>query len=140
MMWDLVLAKAGNLARTDLALAAIYGDAFRLMGSGQSRVPLLEWALIGDDASGELWLSHTVQFDQFVKTMPELVASELALRALFHQDLPINLAGLQTFARYQGGENLVDAPLATPGRDNYLGRAIRFRLTPLQRQYQVVTP
>lgn len=139
-MWDRVLAAIAAVCAADDVLISVYGGSMRLAGTGDHRVPLLEFQLIGDGET-ELWAPCTIQFDQFTKDdtaidgMAQLIASEQRLRALYHTDLPVDINGVGMFCEYAGGD-----VLASPSRDGYYGRAIRFRLTPLRRQYAASTP
>lgn len=131
-MWDRVISAAAALAVADPTLMGVYaaGAHVRLAGSGDHRVPLLEYTLIADGIE-EQWAPHTIQFDQFTDTLEDLSASEAALRRLFHTELPEDIGGMMMWTEYRDGE-----PLASPSRDGYYGRAIRFRLTPLGDRYQ----
>lgn len=130
MKWDAVLAAVGATCAADPFLAAIYGSAIRLTGSGAHRVPVLEFMLIADSET-ELWAPCTVQLDQFTQTLTAQIASERRLRQLFHLETPRDIGGMPMWAQYQDGETL-----AEPDRDGYFGRAIRFRLTPLRERYE----
>lgn len=134
-MWDQVIAAAMSAVEANPVLSTLYNAGerrIRLAGTGEHLVPLLEMTLIADDED-ELYAPATIQWDQFTESMTNLIASELALRAIFHRDLPALIGNVRMFAGYQGSETL-----AQPDRDNYFGRAVRFRLTPLRKQYQPV--
>jgi hypothetical protein len=102
-----------------------------LRGTKEFGVPLLEFTLIAPDVETEAWAPCIVQFDQYVKTMPELVRSELALRALFNHDVPVDMGGVYMWLELEDG----GVELAAPDRDGHYGRAVRFRATPLRQQY-----
>jgi hypothetical protein len=129
-MWDRVVKAMLDAVAADERLAAIYGERVRAAADGKKiEPPLLEWVLIGDGV-GEQWSPVTIQLDQWVKTADELRASEARLHHLFSRDMTASYGGLTMFAGYAGGDTL-----ALPNRDGYYGRAVRFRLTPLRRQY-----
>lgn len=129
-MWDEVVSRIKDLVLADGVLSGIYGERFRKAGTGEQQVPGLEWTLVGD-TEGELWAPCIIQFSQWTANAAEVRQSEFRLRSLFHRDLPFLLGGdVLVFSAYLDG-----ADLATPDRSNILGRAIRFRITPLRRQY-----
>lgn len=129
MMWDAVVAAIKTTCEGDGTLVGLYGTAMRMSGTGDMTGRRLEWDLIGD-AEDELWAPVTVQFDQYLDSMAGLVASERRLRDLFHRDLPAEIGGLLCWLQYVDG-----AGLGVPSRDQYYGRAVRFRITPLREQY-----
>lgn len=133
MKWDQVCAKIAALVAADPTLRAIYGGSIRMTGTGEHRIPLLEYMLVAD-GEDELWAAHTIQWDQFTKTSEDLVTSERRLRHLFHREVPAEFGGLAMWSQYVEGE-----VLAYPARDKYYGRAIRFRMTPLRERYEPVT-
>lgn len=133
MMWDHVLRRVKTLLEEDTVLAGLYGDAMRMTGTGAHAVPMLEWMLIGD-SEGELWAPMVIQFDQWMTSMEKVTQSERRLRGLFHQDLPTVIGEIQMWVQYVDGENL-----ASPNRDGYSGRAVRFRLTPLRERFAGVS-
>jgi len=134
MRWDHVMQVCREEILADQTLQAIFDDAVRMGGTGDHRVPLIELWLIGDSET-ELWAACTIQFDFFTKTDDDMVATERRLRQLFHLDIPRPIGGIGMFGEYQDGE-----VLASPSRDHYFGRAIRFRMTPLRQQYDSTTP
>lgn len=132
MRWHDVLYIIGEEVAGDADLVAIYGDRMRMAGVQEHQVPSLEWHVVSDSSS-ELWEPCTIQFDQWTATMGSLVLSEIALRALFDQALPV------TFEDPSGGDNLVTwaqfidgASLVIPDRAGYHGRAVRFEFVPLR--------
>jgi hypothetical protein len=129
MMWDHVLRVTGDQVESDLLLSSIYGESIRLAGSGDHTVPLLEMTVIPPNID-EQWEPCTIQFDQFTESFDAMRASERQLRRLFHQDLPVDIGGVVMFAQYLEGD-----VIASPDRDGYHGRAIRFRFTPLRELY-----
>lgn len=131
MKWHQVMASIIPDALADTVLAGIYGTTMRYAGSAPLVTPCLEWQVIADGET-ELWAPCTIQFDQWTTSLDDLAASELALRRLFHLDVPTEFAGLGMWAQYVDGNPLVDAP----NRDGYFARAIRFRFTPLRDRYQ----
>ena len=129
MMWDQVLLRIVAVVRTDTLLAEIYGENMRLASPGQLLIPALEWTVAADSET-ELWAPCTIQFDQWTRTLAELVRSERRLRALFHTELPAEFDGLIMSCQYLDG-----TLLAAPDRDDFNGRALRFRFTPLRSRY-----
>lgn len=134
MMWDQVLERLKVLLAADVILAAIFAERMRMAtftGLPFSPVePTLEWSLIGD-AEGELWAPCIIQFDLWASEMAELIAGERRLRTMFHQPLPFDIGGgVKVWGEYSDG-----TMLASPSRDGFAGRAIRFRFTPLRSQY-----
>ena len=129
MRWDAVIAAVTGTALADPIIVGIIGAAGRLAGTGPHQVSLLEWSLIAD-TEDELWAPCTVQWDLWVNTIEEQIALERQLRRLFHAELPVNLAGVRMWSQYVDG-----SVLASPDRDGYYGRALRFRYTPLRDLY-----
>lgn len=129
MMWDQVLLRIVGIVTTDAMLAEIYGEHMRMVGSGDFQIPSLEWSLVSDSEQ-ELWAPCVVQFDQWSEDSSAVVRSERRLRALFHQDLPAEFDGLIMTCTYIDG-----SVLASPDRDGFVGRAIRFQFTPLRSKY-----
>lgn len=130
MKWHEVMRVVIDAALADTGLAAIYGTNMRVAGEGTIVGTVLEYALIADGET-ELEAPCTIQFDQWCLTMSELARSEQRLRRLFHRELPTPFDGLGMWAQYQDG-----ASLASPNRDGYFARAIRFRFTPLRDRYE----
>lgn len=129
MMWDTVMGWVIGIIRSDLVFQEIYSGAIRMAGTGKQQVPGLEWHLIGD-TEGELWAPVIVQFDQWATDMAVIRRSEARLRSFFHRDLPMDIGGTRMWTQYEDG-----AMLATPDRSGFMGRALRFRFTPLRQQY-----
>lgn len=133
MQWDNILERVAATLQADPVLVGLYGDAMRMMGSGQHHVPMLEWMLVGD-AEGELWAPVIVQIDQWLPDDDGIRESERRLRQLFHREGTFDFDGLTCFAGYVDG-----SVLASPDRDGYFGRAARFRITPLRERYTAGT-
>lgn len=134
MMWDQVLERLRVLMLADSALAAIFAERMRMAtftGLPFSPTePTLEWSLIADTES-ELWAPCIIQFDLWASEMEQLIAGERRLRTMFHQALPFDIGdGVRVWGEYNDG-----TILASPSRDGFAGRAIRFRFTPLRSQY-----
>lgn len=130
MKWYAVVEAIAADCLADAALVAIYGASMRKAGAGDLAAPLLEWQVIGD-TEGELWAPVTIQFDQWVTNQTDLARSEIRLRQKYHRDLPdADLGGMMMWRQYVDG-----AELASPNRDGYFARAVRFRLSPLRDQY-----
>jgi hypothetical protein len=128
-MWDRVLIALGQAAADDPEIKRIYGDAIKLAGTTSHAVPKLEFSLVSD-VEREQWEPVVIQWDQWVATMDELRASERRLRELFNPELPVTVAGIEMDSEYVDSDML-----ASPDRDNYLGRAVRFRHEVLRELY-----
>src|SRR5690349_3733284 len=127
MMWDQILQRVAATCEANPTLAGLYGMHMRhATEGGQVHVPSLDWMVVADSET-ELWAPCLVQFDQWTRSMSDLAASERVLRHLFHRDVPGDFAGIQCFFQYEDG-----SLLASPERNGFCGRAIRFRLTPLR--------
>lgn len=129
MKWHQVVEAMLGAIVADAKLTAIYGVVVRQSGNAPFQVPSLEWDLIGD-SEGEQWAPCLVQLDQWCATQDDLLRSEQRLRRLFHQELPVTIGGVMMWAQYEDG-----AMLASPDRDGYFARAVRFRFTPLRDRY-----
>ena len=129
MMWDEVMARVRTMILDDLILSSIFGNAFRKSGPNDQLVPVIEWTLLGD-TENELWTPMLVQFDCWTNVAADARLAERRLRSLFHRPTTIVLDGVTLFAEYADGTDL-----ATPDRAGYTGRGLRFRFTPLRRQY-----
>lgn len=129
MQWDNILARVKTALEGDARLVEIFGDAFRLAGSGEHTVPLCEWSLIAN-TERELWEPCTIQIDLWAPSFDLVADAERVVRRLFHQQLPVDLDGIQCFSQFLDGDTL-----ASPDRDGYSGRAVRFRITPLREIY-----
>jgi hypothetical protein len=137
MKWHAVLQAIQTDIAADPVLVGIYGAAMRYTGSAPLAIPSLEFMVVAD-AETELWAPCTIQLDQWCKEMVDLIASEQRLRRMFHRELPTRFGGatgLVMWAQYNDG-----APLTTPDRNDFFGRAIRFRFTPLRDLYEPVVP
>jgi hypothetical protein len=133
MMWDHVMVRVTALMLADDILIALVGANVRMAGTGDHKVPLIEWSHIGD-TQNELWAPISIQFDIWAHTMDDMRAIERRLHQLFNKDLPIDVGGLRMFSVYNDG-----SMLATPDRSNYEGRAVRFHFTPLREKYAEVS-
>lgn len=132
--WADVLEEVGAVLVADLVLFGIYGEDIRHEGSGVGTIPLLTYGFLGD-VENELWNPCLVQFDQWTQGVEDLATSELRLRRLFHQPVPMPLGTMSVWAEYLDG-----GALSIPDRDGYFGRAARFRFTPLRDYYEPVIP
>lgn len=130
MMWDRVIEALRTVILADAVLAPIYGDRVRMAAASDTpfepKVPILEYSLIGD-VEREQWAPTIIQFDQWAPDDETAVASERRLRRLFNPELPTSYDGLFMWAQYVDG-----TILATPDRNGFVGRAVRFRFTPLR--------
>lgn len=133
MMWDHVIEALRATILADPILSAIYADRVRMATPSGTpfvpKVPILEYLLVGD-VENELWAPTIIQFDQWAMKVDDIVASERRLRRLFHVTLPRKFGPVFMWGEYNGGE-----VLATPDRNGFDGRAIRFRFTPLREGY-----
>lgn len=129
MMWDEVMARVKTVILEDPTLLSLFGEAYRKAGVSELRVPVIEWNLLSD-TENELWAPMLVQFDIWTDVAANARHAERRLRSLFHKDLLLQIDDLQLFAEYTDGTDL-----ATPNRADFTGRGLRFRFTPLRRQY-----
>ena len=129
MRWADVMKAAGDLAAAHPDLARIFADHIGVKGSQTIQVPSLRFWLVSDSVR-ELWAPCVVQWDIWCATYQDRQVAEAALRALFHADDFVTLAGVAMFTEYQDGSMLSD-----PDRDGFYGRAVRFLHTPLREQY-----
>lgn len=130
MMWDEVMVRVIAMLMEDPIIVTLYGESIRRGGSSDIAVPLLEWHLIGD-TENELWAPCIIQFDQWTKNQDDARRSEFRLRAILHSDLQLLLGGdFRVWSQYLDG-----SVLASPDRHGFVGRALRFQLTPMRRQY-----
>ncbi len=130
MMWDEVMQRVLNEILADPIMSSIYGTSVAAATSSAKQIaPTLEWMLISD-IEQELWAPMIVQFDQFTKNPASLRLSEFRLRSLYHRDTPVVLTDIQMWTQYFDGNTI-----EVPDRSGFYGRSIRFRFTPLRRQY-----
>jgi len=130
--WPDVTEVVAQAAAVDAVLEGIYGEAIRHMGAAKFRVPSLEYMLVSEVYTGDIWSPSVIQWDQRVLTMEALIASERALMRLFDlgdQDVTL-IGGLPMWAQYAEGEGLLG-----PDRPGYFARAVRFRFTPVRQRY-----
>lgn len=130
MNWDnLVAALLAEIADVP-EIAAIVGSRVVFASEGAPYVvPGIEATIISDTVD-ELWEPVTIQFDLFGRDFAEVRTLERILRGRYHKQLPIPIGGLNVWAQYSDG-----TVLASPGRDKFFGRAIRFTFTPLRAAY-----
>lgn len=130
MMWNEVMARVSAEIMLDPVLLAIYGDTLIMSGTQPFQVPSLEWTLISD-IEEELWAPVMIQFDLWHNDAAKNRQGEFRFRSLYHKDLPIVLnSDLMMWAQWSDG-----GMLSTPARSGIFGRALRFKFTPLRRQY-----
>lgn len=133
MMWDRVIEACRAVILADAALVAIYADRVRMATPSGTpfvpEVPILEYSVIGD-VERDQWAPTIIQFDQWAPDIDQAVASERRLRRIFNPELPQEFAGLFMWAQYVDG-----TILATPDRNGFSGRAVRFRFTPLRERH-----
>ncbi len=133
MMWDRVIEACRTVILEDGILAGIYADRVRMATSSGTpfnpKTPVLEYSVIGD-VERDQWAPVILQFDQWSPDVETAVASERRLRRIFNPELPQEFAGLFMWAQYVDG-----TILATPDRNGFVGRAVRFRFTPLRERH-----
>jgi hypothetical protein len=129
MNWDSVVAALLAEVADVPEIAAIVGGRVYFAGSGAFVVPSVELTIVADTVS-ELWEPVTVQFDVWAKSFTDVRTIERILRRRYHHQLPIPIGGLNVWAQYSDG-----TVLASPERDKFFGRALRFTFTPLRAAY-----
>lgn len=137
MMWDRVIERLLVIIAEDGILSSEFGDRIRMAGSGAAPSPrdsLLEYTHIAD-SEGELWAPCVFQFDIWAPQMARVTVAERRLRQLFNPPLPTDYGGVMMFAQYVDG-----TMLASPDRNGFSGRGIRFRFTPLRERYAGLAP
>lgn len=138
MMWDKVMAAILATLTTDATVDELFGDRIRVTGSGEApspRASLLEYMLI-TDTEREVDAPCVIQFDVWAPTMEAVARGERRLRQLFNQPLPVQLEGVgPCWMQYLDG-----TMLASPNRDGFSGRGVRFRFTPLREKYAGLAP
>lgn len=130
MKWPVVVEEVMTLLVADPVISGIYGTAIRENGSTKFTAPSLEWMLVADGIA-EQWAPCVLQLDQWCLSSADLKRSEQRLFRLLHRELPSAFGALTMFAQYVDSETL-----ASPDRDGYFARAVRFRFTPLQDRYE----
>lgn len=129
MIWDRAIEAIRAAILADANLTQIFGDAVRMAAASdipfEPKVPLLEYSVLTDTES-EQWAPMIVQFDVWAPDVDRLLAGERALRRLFVPVLPRSYAGLFMLSEYVDGE-----VLATPDRNGFHGRGLRFKFSPL---------
>lgn len=138
MMWDRVIEALRDILVADAPIVDLFEDRIRMTGSGEApnpRASLLEYMLIAD-SERETDAPCVIQFDVWAPKMADVVAGERRLRQLFNQPLPMQLEGIGTC----WGQYLDGSMLASPNRDGFSGRGLRFRFTPLQEKYVGLAP
>lgn len=129
-MWDHVMEYVKALVTVDPTLSGLFGTNFRKAGPAVDlAVPVIEWSLLGDTET-ELWAPMLVQFDCWTNTAADSRAAERRLRGLFMRNTSIVFDTYTMLTEYSDG-----ADLAVPNRSGYVGRGVRFRMTPLRQQY-----
>lgn len=138
MMWDRVIEALRLTLADDDKIAELFGDRIRMTGSGEAPSPkasMLEYMLIAD-TERETDAPCVIQFDVWAPKMEDTVAGERRLRQLFNRELPVSFAGESPmWAQYLDG-----TVLASPDRDGFSGRGVRFRFTPLRERYAGLAP
>lgn len=135
MMWDRVLEAIRQAIVDDANLRSIYGDAVRMAATSATpfnpSAPLLEYTVL-TDTEVEQWAPCLIQFDLWSPDVDRLLAGERALRRLFTPTMPTRYGEEEV---YMWSEFVDGAVLATPDRNGFFGRGLRFRFSPLREQY-----
>jgi len=136
MRWDDVFRAFARAAKADETLVGIHGaDAIKVAsGWTEQVVPGLQYHVISDQGNLELWEPCIVQADQWCETVSELALGERALRRLFDHDGPVTIEGVYCYSYFTDGAELGAA--LGPDRNNYFGRATRFRIVPIRESLQ----
>lgn len=137
MMWDRVVVSILETLTNDSTIGELFADRIRWTGSGETPSPkasLLEYMLIAD-TERETDAPCVIQFDVWAPSMDTTVAGERRLRQLFNRQLPTDYGDGPMWAQYIDG-----TVLASPDRDGFSGRAVRFRFTPLRERYAGLAP
>jgi hypothetical protein len=133
MMWDRVIEAAKAAIQADANLSAIFGDAVRRAAPSttpfEPKVPILEYTIV-TDTENELWAPTIIQFDVWSPDVDRLLAAERGLRRLFTPALPRRYGEVFMWTEFVDG-----AVLATPDRNGFHGRGLRFRFSPLRERY-----
>lgn len=123
MIWNTVMEHVLDTIRTQVPLP------LRMAGTGDQRVPGIEWTLTGD-MENEIWAPMTIQLDIWTLNALANRRIERALRQFLHHDVPIIVDTFQFWTQYNSGVST-----STPGRNGFVGRSLRFTLTPLRHRY-----
>lgn len=133
MMWDRVIEAARAAIQADPNLSQIFGEAVRMAAASATpfnpKTPVLEYSLIGNTET-EIWEPSIIQFDIWTPDVDRMIAAERALRRLFTPALPRAYGAVYMWTEYIDG-----AVLATPDRNGFYGRGLRFRFSPLRERY-----
>lgn len=138
MMWDRVIEALLAELESDTTIVELFADRIRMTGTGAAPNPknsLLEYMLIAD-SERETEAPCVIQFDAWAPTMDLVARAERRLRQMFNPALPMDLEGVgMTWGQYVDGTTL-----ASPDRDGFSGRGLRFRFTPLREKYAPPLP
>lgn len=137
MMWDRVIEAIRATLLADARIVELFDDRIRMTGTGAAPSPkasMLEYMLIAD-TERETDAPCVIQFDVWAPKMDETAAGERRLRQLFNRQLPEDFGAGQMWAQYLDG-----SVLASPDRDGFSGRGVRFRFTPLRERYARLAP
>lgn len=129
MKWHLVVDAVLAAILANGTLAGIFGTRVRKNGPGPVQSPVLEWSLIGYTHE-EQWEPCILQLDCWCNDELSLLQAEQTLLRLFNRELPESLGGVLMWQQFEDSDDL-----ATPDRDGYYARALRFRFTPLRDRY-----
>lgn len=133
MMWDRVIEAIRAAILADPVLSQIFGDAVRMATTSAEPfnppAPLLEYTVL-TDTEVEQWAPCLIQFDVWSPDVERMLAGERALRRLFTPTMPTSYGEVYMWSEYIDG-----AVLATPDRNGFNGRGLRFRFSPLREQY-----
>lgn len=137
MMWDRVIVSILATLEADDTITEIFAERIRMTGSGETPSPkasLLEYMLIAD-SERETDAPCVIQFDVWAPKMDVTARAERRIRQLFNRQLPTDFGDGPMWAQYLDG-----TVLASPDRDGFSGRGIRFRFTPLRERYAGLAP
>jgi hypothetical protein len=129
MMWDQLLERAIDRLKANDTIATTFGDDIRMAGTGDLEIPSIEYTILSD-IRGELWEPLLIQWDIWTQKAEDNRNIERIVRALFDQRVPTLWDGVMVMSDYVDGSQL-----ATPNRAGFVGRGLRFRLSPLRQQY-----
>lgn len=131
MMWDAVLERAIARIKGNATLAEIFGDNVRMAGTGDLKVPSVEFTLLSD-TNNELWAPILVQFDLWTDRAADNRQAERIVLSLFDLRVPGVWDDVMVMSDYVDGSTL-----ASPARSGFSGRGLRFRISPLRQQHAI---
>ena len=136
MRWDDVVKSTVSVAAATSELQDIFRSPetgvveIRLAGSKEHTVPCLDYTVVSDNIEDEIWAPCVVQWDMFCLRMEDLARAARVLDTLFNHDVPVTVAGVYMWSEFVDGQQLV-----APDLHGYYGRGVRYRFTPIRREY-----